>query len=253
MPPKRALAISESVNKWFFLLILTLSFPAWAYRSQDTRILAECQWNKELYSLEADCNDLFHHYFPQDRNYNPSSDKVRFGSFNIYKMGYSDAKFKRLDLLAQLMNARWDVIALSEVQHNAADNLRYNVNALRALDKGKIDKALALKAYTKPSYLKLLQNLQALDPSWGLILSPFGQNPNHKSPSDELYAFLYRNTQVKPLPSQYCKKHLNSRSSLNNGKIALHKWMSTEAKKGVQKVKHDQPANLDHNFKKPET
>src|SRR5690606_21473244 len=120
------------MNHLIILPILFFSSLSFAYRQTDEVIITlnECLWNQKVASMEADCNDLFHHYLPLSSQYKPDSD-VRLGSYNIFRL--SEQQFKRLDLTADMIDQSWDIVALSEVQPNRSDNLQFNVNALVAL------------------------------------------------------------------------------------------------------------------------
>ena len=122
------------VSSLLFVAIILFQFNVHAYRDvkSDVNILAECQWNKKFAAPDADCNDLFHHYPPVGTSTSANKSNVRLGSFNIYKMGYSETKYKDLDLIAEMMDSRWDVVALSELQHNMSKKLYYNAQAVVA-------------------------------------------------------------------------------------------------------------------------
>jgi len=182
-------------------LVLWTPFFANAARPTDVSILSECLWNKELYYEDADCNDLYHKYNPKKVKAAPAaaSGKVRIGGFNLYRLGLRDTRFKDLNMIAGMIDKRWDIVTITEVHHNMALNLRANAEAVRSYLDG-MDSSLVKKSYHLPGYLSLLINLQKLDSSWGLILSSTGHGRTH-----ELSGFLYRKSVVQPMASKYCE------------------------------------------------
>jgi hypothetical protein len=230
-----------------FLIAANISL-AYRQNSGDTSILNECLWNKQVVDLEVDCNDLFNHYLPKKSHYRPNSN-LRFGSYNIFR-SYEQQQ-KRWDLTAQLVNGEFDLIGISELQANKSSFLQMNINAAVALRENKISESDFKKAYNIPSYLKLLNELQKLDSSWGLLLSPFTQNES----DTELFAFYYRGDQVKPIESKYCKnKNLNNKS-LKSGfifqEIRADSYLLGDANSaGVVKSKDGMPVN-DRDFIAP--
>lgn len=66
----------------------------------------------------------------------------------------------------------------------------------------------ASSLYRKPGYIKILDELQALEKddshTWALILSPRGEGPE-TSNTKELVGYYYRSSVVKPQVNKYCK------------------------------------------------
>ncbi len=196
------------MSKFFKLLLIIGFFPssqAFAYRpandagQSDTSILQECLWNKDILDTQTECNDLYNHYYPKTVE-KVAKSQIRLGSFNIFR-SYEQQQ-KRWDLTARMMNDQWDLIAISELQPNKSQVLQSNVNAAVALREGKITAQDFKDAYLIPSYLVMLAELQKLDPSWALIISPYTQS----NADTELFAFAYRASQVDIVESKYCKE-----------------------------------------------
>lgn len=167
------------------IFITLISYQALAYRpdSSDTSIYNECLWNKDALSIKVDCNDVYNHYKPQKRRYRPSQ-SLRVGSYNIFRSSQERNK-KNIPLTAALIDSQWDVVALSELQPGSTVDIK---NFKETGD------------YTLPAYIKILNELQTLDPSWGLITSAYSQGAD-----SEIFGFLYRANQIKPVESEYCK------------------------------------------------
>lgn len=184
-----------------FMIVFLLTIPATAMRpnSNDYSILNECLWNKEVLSIDTECNDMFNHYLPENSGSAKDTKEMRLGSYNIFRLS-EQRKSKRLDLIAQMMDSEWDLVALSEIQSNKSTDLKLNVNAQVAFRDGKINEDQLKKAYALPTYVLLLLELQKLDPTWGLILSPTSYGDE-----SDMFGFLYRNSTVKPVESKYCK------------------------------------------------
>ncbi len=174
-------------NKILTIVFLcSLSLPAFGFRpgTDDSSTMHECLWNQaELGADQVECNDTFHQYFPaSDRK--KKQNTVRIGSYNILRTSEQKGK-KDLDLTAQMIDSEWDLVSLQELQPGRTDEIE---------EFGKTGK------YSLPAYLELFITLQELDPTWGMIVSPFSQGGD-----SELLGFLYRGSQVDPVESEYCK------------------------------------------------
>lgn len=155
----------------------------------------ECIWNKvaiEDSHIQVNCNDLYHLYESTETSFDAPKKSIKLGAFNVYKLGTGESRFKNLSLVASLVDS-FDLMGASELHHNTAEELWSNRNLA---DNPQLNFA---DLYHKPGYLKLLIELQKLDPSWSLILSPSGQSGN-----DELLGIYFRKSQVKLQNSQYC-------------------------------------------------
>lgn len=183
-------------------LILALTNESYAYKEFDESILNECQNSKKILKVDADCNDMFHHYKSSRTQPASAEDsgKVKIAGYNIYKLGVGETRYKDLDLTAKMMN-QWDVIGAVEPQPALAEDKVDNENIIELLNEGKVTLDFAKEHYKTPTYLELLFRLRKLDRSWSMIVSPYGQSKNI-----ELVAFYYRRSKVKPAHNAYCKK-----------------------------------------------
>lgn len=180
----------------FLLPLIFASFSS-AHRSSDIDNYRECLWNERAlegigYSVE--CNDLYHLYRPSKDFKVNKSKSFEFGAFNVFKLGSGDARFKDYGLTASIIH-NYDLVAVSEVQPSTSEEFESNSN----LNKTDLD---FKKYYHKPGYLKLLERLKELNPSWSLILSPAGQ-----SDTEELLGFYFRADKVELENSSYCKAY----------------------------------------------
>lgn len=171
---------------------------------------------------------MFHYYPHKSGSYKPST-SVRLGSFNIFRL--SETKFKRLDWVAELIDETWDVLAVSEIQHNRALSLELSLNAVRALKEEKIDLKTAKETYDAPRYIELLLELQKRDPSWGLILAPSAQGSD-----SELFGYFYRYKKVKPVESAYCAENYGKLKD-----IKLLNWLDSEDAGGFSRRDEKNP------------
>jgi len=178
------------------LVSLFFALSSEAHRDSDIDNFTECIWNQRVAknaSYNVECNDLYHLYSPKREVKLKKTKSVEFGAFNIFKLGSGDARFKDLELTANILK-NYDLVAVSEVQPSTSEEYESNINLAKhpALD--------FKKYYHKPGYLKLLEVLRKSNSSWSLILSPSGQ-----SDTEELLGFYYRSDRVQPENSQHCK------------------------------------------------
>ncbi len=208
--------------------LFVLSFPAFGFRqgTDDSSTMNECLWNQDLLSRaqlaklnsadlaqldkvdltdlgglelsqldndqleelmksKVDCNDVFHHYYPASTEKN-GQDTVRIGSYNILRTSEQKSR-KNLELTAQMIDSEWDLVSLQELQPGRTDEIQ---------EFGRTGQ------YAVPAHIQLFLKLQNLDPSWGLIISPYSQGGD-----SELLGFLYRGQTVSPIESEYCQKN----------------------------------------------
>lgn len=188
----------------------------------------------------VDCFHNYHHYNSQAHEslYKASqarrAGKVKMGSFNLWHPGTSKSGYKDYNLVAKIMN-QWDIVSAQELLAVVGEDLRHNQAVTEFINNGdqliqelenKIsaasnetirnslnDELTALKSdllrapeiYRSPGYLKLLDALRELDPSWALVLSARGEaaEPFHVH---ELVGFYYRASKVKPVENQHCRE-----------------------------------------------
>ena len=180
---------------------------------------------------DIDCLDQYHHFNSSgSRNFYTTQNsltkrQVRISTFNVYQAGSTRTEFKDYELMAKMIN-HWDVIGTTELvnvigidkRHNEAVTNHYKklLQHYRELVKTKAPKkeqskvlskiSLLKKQYELPGYVKILTELQKLDPSWSLLLS--GNTEGTKTATiRELSGYFYRSSSVKPVINEYCKKY----------------------------------------------
>lgn len=228
-------SIMSKANALFILIVTSfLSASALAYHPYDQRIMNECKLNQRLAYPSAQCNDVFHYYpAPAIANVNnavtaTSSKKgLKIGSFNIYLLGSGESRFKDLGAIAHIME-QWDVVGVSELLNWTGIDNTYNKKLLKAQGRlisplfstdnpsapssssGPVKSILTdselqkMQAYWAPGYLRLLEQLQALNPEagWALVLSPYIQSENF-----ELAGFFFKSSRVSLIETEECKSH----------------------------------------------
>lgn len=189
---------------------------------------------------KVDCFHNYHHYnsdafeehynFFRARHYG----EVRIGSFNLWHPGTSKSGLKDYKLLAKVVD-QWDVLAAQELLPVVGEDLRHNEDVAnflkeapgllrqlkrelstssgsqRAELKKRIEKLeqdidLAPELYRSPGYLKLLEELRKIDPSWSLILAPRGEAAESFH-VQELTGFYYRASRVEPIVNKHCRDY----------------------------------------------
>lgn len=188
--------------------------------------------------FDVDCYHNYHHYnstaheehyeFFRAQHYG----KVRLGSFNLWHPGTSKSGLKDYKLLAKVVD-QWDVLAAQELLPVVGEDLRHNEDVTSFLREGpellrelkqslssstgeqrvelkariqKLESDLrqAPKLYRSPGYLKLLEELRKIDPSWSLMLAPRGEAAESFH-VQELTGFYYRSSRVEPIVNRYCE------------------------------------------------
>lgn len=189
---------------------------------------------------EVDCFHNYHHYnsdafeehynFFRARHYG----EVRIGSFNLWHPGTSKSGLKDYKLLAKVVD-QWDVLAAQELLPVVGEDLRHNedvsdflqeapqllrdlkrdlnsstgserLELKKRIEKLENDMALAPELYRSPGYLKLLDELRKIDPSWSLMLAPRGEAAESFH-VQELTGFYYRSSRVQPVVNDHCQDY----------------------------------------------
>lgn len=215
-----------------------------SYREACEEITAFSVGNK----FKVDCFHNYHHYnseasqkyYSETRARNAG--KVKMGSFNLWHPGTSKSGFKDYDLVAKVMN-QWDIVAAQELLPIVGEDLRLNQLVLDFIKKGpelledkrqKISASRNLQErqrleqeledlisdleqaptlYRSPGYLKILEALRKLDPSWALMLSSRGEAAEAFH-VHELVGYFYRASNVKPTVNTHCKEY---KEQMKNG------------------------------------
>ncbi|MBS1970083.1 MAG: hypothetical protein JSU04_07230 [Bdellovibrionales bacterium] len=172
--------------------------------------LDDCLQNAVLYGranhLAADCTTNYVHFYPD--NMNPrmaesTNGELRIGSFNLFHLGDNQSSMKHYGLVAKIMN-QWDVVGAQEMMPLPGDWATANQKIYELLSDGN-GKMVTFPydnwSVAMPGYLRLLMELQALDPSWAVILQPV---PEGEGSSGEMAGFYYRSKRVRLKDWGYC-------------------------------------------------
>lgn len=182
---------------------------------------------------ELGCHDNYNFYGPSAKT-KRSKSEIKIANYNLLHPGTSKALFKDYAIIASIMN-QYDVIAglellgtvgRDELNNQAVVDLLVNskdmikklsdlkatqVDSSKAKDldlkikKLKSDTDIAYDLYRAPGYLRILQELKKIDPTWSLILSPRGDSALIGS-VEELVGYYYRASTVTPAINPHCKE-----------------------------------------------
>jgi hypothetical protein len=177
------------------------------------------------------CYSNYNHYGSSAKKSHRNG-PVKIANYNLLHPGTSKALFKDYALVAAVMN-QYDVVAglelLTTVGRDEQNNLavvdllvnskdmvtKLRQQKAKLKDPAKIkeldlkiakliaDTDTAYDLYRAPGYLKILQELKKLDPSWSLILSPRGDSALLGS-VEELIGYYYRAGAVTPAINPHC-------------------------------------------------
>lgn len=171
--------------------------------------------------LVDDCNHAAERYFPSTgqevvcrdnflyftKKHNPSSNyrgPINIGSFNLYHMGDEQSFLKNYATIALIIN-RWDLAGAVEMMPPKADIINYNTNIASLTQNKQVTLPSHLKNepifYIIPGYIKILKELQSLDPSWSLIM---GSRPTGEGSTGEMAGFYFRSSRVTLSPMNEC-------------------------------------------------
>lgn len=184
---------------------------------------------KERYSVE--CYTNYHHFNSDSvskfyKKSNGAGKYVEIGSFNLLHPGSRATVYKDYRIIAKIING-FDIVSGMELLPVVSGDEENNTNVaifvkdlkakIAALENDTSNEAKAkLKdlqdkleqardLYRQPAYLKLLDQLRALDPSWSLLLAPSGEAADERY-TQELVGFFYRGSKVKPKINEHCQK-----------------------------------------------
>lgn len=198
------------------LFFCVFSITAWPQSQSSQRLLEDCEIAQKFYlpsSQKVLCNDTYLFFGPNLPNESfPQADPdqpLRVAAFNLYHLGNDQGWLKDLTLVAQIMN-QWDIVGTTEMMPlPAKDGHDFNVRLSQALHENTIDpelKGMAYRSFKVSGYISLLLELQALDPSWSLIMS---SHPQGEGTHAEAAGYYYRANQVQLLPTPLCAKAIN--------------------------------------------
>lgn len=236
-----------------FSLLLTLGFTFHTYASQPTLDCktkadedfdkSECRvkyynqtFRQQCLSLDeyvvdgdykVECNWNYHHYNSSAFKYRyrkkivlKKNKDVRIGGFNILHPVNGKTRFKDMELVAEIIDRDFDVLAGIELIPVPKEEFKHNnkidgyINEQRKLlkdssltssEKEEINENIqkAINSYLKPGYFRILEHLRERDPSWSLIISSRAESAK---PSDqkEFTGFYYRAEKVRPMKNKFC-------------------------------------------------
>lgn len=172
--------------------------------------LDDCLQNAVLYRrtshLASDCTVNYVHFYPDNidpKGAESTNGELRIGSFNLFHLGDNQSSMKHLGLVAKIMN-QWDVVGAQEMMPLPGEWAAANQKIFELL----ADKSGQMVTFpydnwsvAMPGYLRLLVELQNLDPSWAVILQPA---PEGEGSSGEMAGFYYRSKKVRLKDWGYC-------------------------------------------------
>lgn len=192
----------------------------------------QCESLAEYYvkdQYRVDCHYNYHHY--NSRAYRSlyrkkiakqKRDRIRLGGFNILHPVNGKTRFKDLELVAKIINHDFDVLAGIELIPNPKEDFGHNnkidgfiqeqrakiaSGELSASEKREAEENIekAINSYLAPGYLRILDHLRELDPSWALIISSRAESakPNDQK---EFTGYYYRSEVVKPVQNKFCTR-----------------------------------------------
>lgn len=201
-------------------------------------ISVECNLNYQLFNSKASAKYYSHAKAVK-------AGKIKISSYNMLHPGSLRTAFKDYALLAKIIN-NWDLVAGLELLPVLGRDNRINTNVINHLEKSpeliqsleqkldyfnnlaltemnqetvkeklKVEQELAkliemsasLKGlYRAPGYVKILESLRKLDPSWSLLLSPRG-DAAQVTHVHEMIGFFYRAAIVKPIQNEHCEEY----------------------------------------------
>lgn len=166
--------------------IISLLFIAAIGFTDDSRFADKqtCELaQKYLTDLAITCDDKYHHYLSNQTTPSKNTSRLQIASWNLFNLGFYKQRFKNIALLAELADRQgWDVIAATEIF--PLDSKLVNSNSW-------------------PGAIQLLQELRKLDPSWSLIISPYGLGSEGSS-TVELGGVYYKSSRLRAVSTESC-------------------------------------------------
>ncbi len=180
------------------------------------------------------CYTNYNQYGPSSKAQRATG-SLKIANYNLLHPGTSKALFKDYALVAKIMN-QYDIVSglelLATVGRDEQSNkavvsfLQDSPNILKKyqdqrsklkdaakikeldakIAKLKSDTYRAYDLYRAPGYLRVLQELKKLDPSWSLLLSPRGDSALIGS-VEELVGFYYRANSATPVINPHCQEY----------------------------------------------
>jgi len=179
---------------------------------------------KNQYQVE--CFTNYHHFNSNavSKYYNESNSTGKFveiGAFNLWHPGAGSTPYKDYEIVAKIINGH-DLVSAMELLPVISSDQENNERVAKfveeiqqkltdsSLNSEQVTKlqatlSKAMDLYRSPGYLKVLDELRLLYPSWSLILAPSGEAADEKY-TQELVGFFYRGSKVKPIVNEHCDR-----------------------------------------------
>ena len=189
------------------LLAMFLSLICFQLHAKDN-VRKECFYLQSFLSsnsFQIDCHLQYHHYnsAAPKKFYNKSKalkNDIKIASFNLLYPGNSANRYKDYKIVAKIMN-QWDLVAAQELVPSVGQAQHHN----KVLMTSKASSPKLIKEHYKlPGFLKVLNELRKLDPSWSLLVSSKGEAAKEQYVK-ELGGFFYRATVVNPKSNDFCE------------------------------------------------
>jgi hypothetical protein len=177
-----------------------------------TNRIKECELMRDSYykfikkDVDVSCNSDYHLYEAKSFK-DEKTEKVKMGSFNIYKINHGVTRFKNLNIISKIfLEEKWDMVAVQEVFPMSGDIMDANLEWAKMDDKFKAESAHA-ELLRVPTYLHLLSELQKADPKsgWSFILSNVANGATESSL--EQAGYYFKKSTLKLVENEYCKEY----------------------------------------------
>ncbi|MBG07859.1 MAG: hypothetical protein CME68_03825 [Halobacteriovoraceae bacterium] len=213
------------------LLAMFLSLICFQLHAKDN-VRKECFYLQSFLSspnFQIDCHTHYHHYnsSASKKFYNKSKalkNDIKLATFNLLYPGNSANRYKDYGIVAKIIN-KWDLVGAQELVPSVGKAQHHN----KVLMTSKASSPKLIKNHYKlPGFLKVLNELRKLDPSWSLLLSSKGEAAKEEYVK-ELGGFFYRSSVVHPVINDFCE------DNYDHGKQPAYGCLSDFTKETVGK------------------
>lgn len=203
-----------------------------------SEVKLRCEYIKSLIvkgKYPLDCFTNYQHFGP-NHPYTTKKENIKIANYNLLHPGTSKALFKDNELVAKIIN-NYDIVAGLELLgtvgrdeqnnkaiinflHDAPGMIQTMINEkTKAKDPAVIaklevdiqkltdDTRKGYELFRSPGYLKILDELKKLDPTWSLVLSPRGDSALIGS-VEEFVGFFYRASAATLSINEHCQEFL---------------------------------------------
>ena len=227
--------------KTFHIILTLILLTGSAYAESESSICAQLQrfLGDKLGDIEC-LGGTFHLNSHSASKYYSYEDaiaqkEVKISAFNVYQSGSTRTEYKDYTLVAKVMN-NWDLVGVTELVPIIGIDDRHNQAIIDLLNKIEqeglnpalgeeksdnveitIDQKVELlkKQYELPGYVKILLELQKLDPSWSLLLQ--GDEEGAAGATvHELAGYFYRAKVVRPIQNEYCYQFFKDKRKIQD-------------------------------------